>query len=438
VTATPTDTLPSLLVRGTLLDTPDDPFRGGSLRVEEDGALLVGDGVIRERGTWHSLVKRHPNAEQVDLRGGLVLPGFVDTHVHFPQVRVIGGLGLPLLEWLERWALPEEARLADPAYAHGVARDFVSGLVRAGTTSALVFGSHFAPAVDALFGEAQRVGLRVTSGLVVADRVLRDDLLTTAERALDESRDLAARWHGNGRLRYAVTPRFSLSASDELLAACAQLAAEVPGAMVTSHLNENEDEIDHVERAFPGAAHYLDSYDRHGLVGPRTVLAHDVHPRDDELAVLASRGASIAHCPTSNAALGSGLFPLRRHVDAGVGVALGSDVGAGTGFSLLKEGLAALFHQQLLGRAGMPLGPAHLLHLATRAGAVALGQDEQVGDLGVGRSFDAVWVRPARGTTADVVMRHARDAESALSAAFALGTSADTAGVWVGGRRLHG
>ncbi|MDQ2757626.1 MAG: guanine deaminase [Actinomycetota bacterium] len=426
-----------MLVRGVLIDTPDDPFRGGALRVEEDGALFVDAGVIRERGPWATIAPRHRDAEQLDLRGGLVLPGFVDTHVHFPQVRVVGGLGMPLLEWLERCALPEEARLADAAYAQGVARDFVSGLVQAGTTSALVFGSHFAPAVDALFDEAQRVGLRVTAGLVLADRVLRDDLLTTPERALAESRELAARWHGHGRLRYAVTPRFSLSASDELLGVCAQLAAEVPGAMVTSHLNENPDEIDQVGRAFPGAAHYLDSYDRHGLVGPRTVLAHDVHPRDAELTVLAARGAAVAHCPTSNAALGSGLFPLRRHLDAGVAVALGSDVGAGTGFSLLKEGLQALFHQQLLGPEGRPLRPAHLLHLVTRAGARALGLDETVGDLGVGRSFDAVWMRPTHGTTADVVMRHAPDAESALAAAFALGTSADTAGVWVAGRRLH-
>ncbi|MEO3936241.1 guanine deaminase [Dermatophilaceae bacterium Soc4.6] len=426
----------AMLVRGTLLDTPDDPFRGGTLRHEQDGGLLVEDGVIRERGPWTTLSARHPDVDQLDLSGGLVLPGFVDTHVHFPQVRVIGGLGLPLLEWLERWALPEEARLDDAAYGQGVANDLVSGLVRAGTTTALVFGSHFAPAVDALFTRAHQVGLRVTAGLVVADRVLRDDLLTTPERALGQSLELAARWHGHGRLRYAVTPRFSLSASDALLAACAQVAREVPGSLVTSHLNENTEEIAAVGRAFPTARHYLDSYDRHGLVGPHTVLAHDVHPREDELAVLAARGAAVAHCPTSNAALGSGLFPLRRHVEAGVAVALGSDVGAGTGFSLLKEGLQALFHQQLLGPGGLALHPAHLLHLATRAGALALGLGDVTGDLDVGRRFDAVWVRPADGTTAELVMRHAPDPESALAAAFALGGTADTAGVWVEGRQV--
>ena len=155
------------LFRGTFLDTPDDPFTGGRLRAEQDGALLVRDGVIRARGSYADLHRQHPQEEVVDLSGGFVLPGFVDTHVHFPQVRVIGGLGLPLLDWLDQCALPEEARLADPAYAEGVASDFVRGLVGAGTTTALVFGSHFAPAVDTVFAEAARVGLRITSGLVV-------------------------------------------------------------------------------------------------------------------------------------------------------------------------------------------------------------------------------------------------------------------------------
>ena len=175
-----------------------------------------------------------------------MLPGFVDTHVHFPQVRVIGGLGMPLLDWLEQCALPEEARLADTSYAAGVAADFVRGLVSAGTTTALVFGSHFPAAVDALFAAASHVGLRVTSGLVVSDRILRTELLRTPERAYDESVALASRWHGVGRNRYAVTPRFSLSCTDPMLAACADVLAAVPGAFFTSHINENLREIETV------------------------------------------------------------------------------------------------------------------------------------------------------------------------------------------------
>jgi guanine deaminase len=422
------------LFRGTLLDTPDDPFAGGALRVEHDGALLVRDGVIVERGGAADLRRRHPDEDEVDLRGGLVLPGFVDTHVHFPQVRVIGALGMPLLDWLEECALPEEAKLADASYAGSVATDFVAGLAGAGTTTALVFGAHFAPAVDALFAEADRVGLRITSGLVVSDRILRDDLFTSPTRAYDEGLTLARRWHGVRRSRYAVIPRFSLSCSDELLDSCGALLSDVPGSWFTSHINENLAEITTVEGLFGDCEDYLNTYSKHGLVGPNSVFAHNVHPTTRELTALAEAGAAVAHCPTSNCALGSGLFPLRQHLEHGVRVALGTDVGAGTGFSMFKEGLQAYFHQQLLGSAGLALGSAHLLHLVTSAGADALGLADTVGDFSVGRQFDAVWLRPDQGSTLDVSLRHADSAEDALAKAFAMASSADVAGVWVGGR----
>jgi guanine deaminase len=422
------------LFRATVLDTPQNPFTGGALRAESDAGLLVRDGAIADRGAFAALAARYPVDEVVDLRDGLLLPGFVDTHVHFPQVRAIGGLGMPLLQWLERCALPEEARLADRSYAEAVAADFVDGLVRAGTTSALVFGAHFAPAVDALFVEASRTGLRVTGGLVVSDRLLREELLTTPQRAYDEGLALARRWHSTGRTRYAVTPRFSLSCGDGLLDSCRSLLSDVEGVFVTSHVNENDLEIATVAGLFDGCG-YVDTYDRAGLLGRRSVLAHNVHPTDVELRCLADRGATVAHCPTSNAALGSGLFPLKRHLAAGVRVALGSDVGAGTGFCLLKEGLQAYFVQQLSGGDGVPLAPAHLLYLATAAGAEAL-ELADVGDLGVGRRFDAVWLRPSAGSTLAVALRHAADADDALAKAFALGTPGDVAGVWVDGGRL--
>src|SRR5262249_30627550 len=227
--------------------------------------------------------------------GGVLLPGLVDTHVHYPQLRAIGALGMPLLEWLDRTALPEEARFADVDYARSVAGEFVAALIAAGTTTPLASGSHFAPAVDVLFEAAHTCGLRVTSGLVVGDRLLRPELHTTAERAYAEGDALAARWHGVGRMRYAVTPRFSLSCTDELLASCARLHHDVDGSWFTSHLNENPVEIEQVQR-LTGRG-YLDSYDRHGLVGPRSVFAHNVHPADRELKLLAASGAAIAHCP---------------------------------------------------------------------------------------------------------------------------------------------
>lgn len=422
--------------RGTVLDTPDDPFAGGTLRAEEDAGLVERDGTIVARGPYQRVRTAYPDDDVVDLRGGLVLPGLVDTHVHFPQVRVIGALGMPLLEWLERCALPEEARLADTGYARGVARDLVDGLVRAGTTTALVFGSHFAPAVEELFAEADRVGLRVTSGLVVSDRGFREDLLTTPGRAHEEGLALARRWHGVRRNRYAVTPRFSLSCTDELLASCAQLQQDVPGAWFTSHLNENVDEVVTVRRLFDGADHYLHTYAGHGLVGGRSVLAHNVHATADELSDLAAAGAAVAHCPSSNSALGSGLFPLREHLEHGVRVALGSDVAAGSGFCLLKEGLQAYFVQQLLGERGLPLAAPHLLHLATAAGADVLGLGDRVGRLSPGHDLDLLWLRPEQGSTLDVALAHAASAEDALAKAFALAGTGDVAGTWVAGQRV--
>ena len=420
------------IFRAQVLDAPEDPFRGGALRAEADAGLLVtADGEIADRGPFAEVRARHGTEPVSELTDGLLLPGFVDTHVHFPQARIIGGLGMPLLDWLEHCALPEEARMGDLGYAREVAAEFVSGLADAGTTTALVFGAHFAPAVDAVFTAATARGLRITSGLVVSDRLLRPELHTTPQRAFDEGLALANRWHGQGRSRYAVIPRFALSCTDALLDSCAALHAAVPGSWITSHVNENTAEIATVNELF--GASYVDSYDRHGLIGPRTVLAHNVHPADAELERLATGGAAVAHCPTSNAALGSGLFPLNRHLAHGVRVALGSDVGAGTGYSLFKEGLQAYFVQQLRGGDGVPLTSTHLLYLATTAGAVALGLDGLLGDLSVGKRFDALWLRPPPGSSLDVGLRYADGPDQALARAFALGVSSDVAGVWVDG-----
>ena len=253
--------------------------------LRQDEALLVRDGVIAGRGPLAALQAADPGEQVTRLYGGLLVPGFVDTHVHYPQIRAIGGLGLPLLDWLERYALPEECRLADRGYARAVAAEFLDGLVAAGTTSALVFGSHFAPAMEELFAAAAQRDLNITSGLVLSDRKLPPDLLHPPETALADSADLILRWHDRGRLRYAVTPRFSLSASDEMLDACGQLLGK--GVWFTSHINENLAEIATVAGLFPGSRHYLDTYRRHELVTPRSVFAHNVHPDDAELALLA-------------------------------------------------------------------------------------------------------------------------------------------------------
>lgn len=426
------------LLRGTVMHVPRDPFlEGGVLEAEGDGALALEGGTVLAVGDYAAVRRRFPAAEVDDRRGAVILPGLVDAHVHYPQVPVIGTVGLRLLPWLEHRTLPEEARYAEPAYAADRAEVFLRLLAGSGTTTALVFGSHFAPAMERFFRAAERSGLRVAAGLAVADRNLREELHTTPERALADGLELARRWHGRGRLRYAVTPRFALSSGEALLEACGELLGTRPDLLFTTHLNESTEEIAAVERLFPWAGDYLATYERFGLVGERSLFAHDVHPGDGELGRLAAARSTVVHCPTSNISLGSGLFPLRRHLDAGVRLALGTDVGAGTGFGVLKEALAA--HQvQMLRADGVALDPARLLYLATGAGARSVGLGGVVGDFTPGREADLVVVRPRRGSTLGEVLKHARDADAALGALITLAGEADVEEVRVAGERVHG
>ena len=421
------------IVRAQVVHTPRNPFvEDRALQVFADGAVAFSAGRIVACGPWSSVSAGHPDAETLDARDALLLPGFVDCHVHYPQLRMIGAMGLELLDWLRLRALPEEARLADPDYAGAVADEFIRGLAAAGTTTALVFGSHFPGAQEALFAAAEASGLRIASGLVVSDRGLLPALHVSPETALGESRELIERWHGRGRLRYAVTPRFSASCSEEMLAVCGELDGDAQGLLFTTHLNETLDEVSLVRTTFPWASDYLETYERYGLLGAGSVFAHDVHPTDDELRRLAIAGAAVAHCPSSNAFLGSGLFPLRRHLDVGVRVALGTDVGAGTGLSMLKEGLMA-YQTQMLMPDGVRVGPAHLLWLATGAGAAALGLADEIGDLTPGKSADYVLVAPAAGSTLASVLGRSESVEDQLAAVFTLAREESIAEVRVAG-----
>jgi guanine deaminase len=408
------------LLRAPLFHTPRNPFRdAGALESFPDGGLLIRAGRVAACGDYASVRNAHPDAPTVDLRGGFLLPGFIDTHIHFPQLRVLGGLGRSLLDWLEHCALPEEARMADHSLACRVARGFVHALASHGTTTALVFGAHFAPATAALFEAAEAAGLRITAGQVLSDRLLNPVLHQTPEQAYRESGLLIERFHSRGRLTYAVTPRFALSTSEAMLEVCQTLLREHPALLIQTHLNENVQEIAEVARLFPWAADYLAVYERFGLNRGRTVLAHDVHPTESELERLASSGATVAHCPSSNAALGSGLFPMQRHIQAGVRCALGTDVGGGTGFGMLKEGLQAYLLQRISPE-GMLLDAGHLLYLATLAGAEAMGLGDETGDFRAGKSADLVYLSPPADSPLAAVLEREQGPEQALAAIFTL------------------
>jgi guanine deaminase len=421
------------IVRSTIFHTPRNPFREpGALEFIADGALLIENGRILKCGGYAELTATDPAVPVRDWRGGYLLPGFVDTHVHFPQVRALGGLGRELLDWLECVALPEEARMADLKYACDTARRFTRALAAHGTTTALVFGAHFRDATAALFRTAAAAGLRLLSGLVLADRLLRPELHQKPDAAYREAKELIAEFHERDRLLYAITPRFALSTSEAMLEVCQTLLGEHEGLRLTTHINENELEIAEVARLFPWAQDYVAVYERFGLLRPGAVLAHNVHATDSTIERIASTGSAVAHCPCSNSLLGSGLFRMRKHIDSGVTCALGTDVGGGAGFGLLKEALQA-YALQRIAPDGMRLDPAHLLYLSTRAGAEALRLEHETGDFRPGKSADFVYIKPPAGSLLEGVLERADHPDSILAAIFTLGGVDSIQQVCVGG-----
>ncbi len=428
--------MPDQLLRAAVFHTPANPFREEhTLKSFTDGGLLIRNGRIAACGDYAEVSKAHPDVAERDLRGGYLIPGLIDTHVHFPQLRVLGGLDRQLLDWLDQVALPEEARMANVAYARDTATRFVRALAGHGTTTAMVFGAHFKAATAELFDAAERSGLRVMSGMVLSDRMLRAELHQSPSDAYRDCSELIGRYHGRGRLHFAVTPRFALSASEAMLEVCQTLLREHAGLRFQTHMNENAREIDEVAKLFPWAKDYLAVYERFGLTRPGAVMAHNVHASEPELERLASNGCAVAHCPCSNAILGSGLFPMTRHIRAGVRVALGSDVGGGIGFGMLKEALQAYSLQRLMPD-GMLLTPAHMLYLATRAGAEALQLEAETGDFTIGKAADFVYLRPPRGSVLEGVLERAETSSGILAALFTLAGAESVAEVYVAGDRI--
>ncbi len=413
------------IFRSTVFHTPQNPFtKTDALVAIEDGGLMIDRGKIAACGDYSDVSRRFPDADQVDWRGGYILPGFIDTHIHFPQTRILGGMGHTLLDWLDELALPEEARLAEDEYASAIASEFVSALAAHGTTSALVFGAHFPSAMRYLFEAATAARLRIVSGLVLSDALLPEELLQSPDAAYRESEKLIESIHGQARLGYAVIPRFALSTSEAMLEVCGALLRKHSNLIFTTHINENVTEIDQVRRTFPQDADYLGVYERFGLISRRSVLAHNVHATDSEIDRLAMTGAWVAHCPCSNAALGSGIFPMRRHVERGARFALGTDVGAGTGFGMIKEAAQAYLMQRVATEP-MTLTPAQMLYLATRAGAEALGIENTVGDLSAGKDADFVLLQPPQGT------------QGGLASLLTLADASWIRQVWAGGEVVH-
>lgn len=378
------------------LGTIITPCAAGSAAIHVEGALAVeGRHLVAVGERAAVLGAMGQGAEVVDWGTALLLPGCIDTHTHLPQYAFAGIGDRTLLDWLAAYTFPQEGRFADPALARAQARSFFWECLRHGTTTVVGYVTSHAKATDVAFAEAERVGLRAWLGSVLMDRNAPDELLRPTEIAIAEARGLAERWHGKGRLAYVVTPRFAVSCTPELLGAAAELARERQ-LFLQTHISENPAEIALVEKLFPGSKGYADVYDATGCLGERTLLAHGVHLRSEEVDLCVERGCVVTHCPTSNRFLASGLMPLRRFRARGLRVSLGTDVAGGYSLSMFHEACEAMETSKLIWAQDNrfePLNPFEALRLATLAGAEALGMADSIGSLEVGKEADFVVVR---------------------------------------------
>jgi len=380
------------VIRGRLLLFEDEPRLAGAkaVRLIENGAVLVDDGLIAALGEAPDVARETPiGAKTDDYSGKLILPGFIDTHIHYPQTRVIASYGAQLLEWLQKYTFVEEQKLRDPAHAGVVARFFLDELFRHGTTTAMVYCTVHPESVDAFFAESERRDARMIAGKVMMDRNAPEALRDTPELGYDETKALIQRWRGKGRLDYAISPRFAPTSSDAQLEASGALAREHPEAYVQTHLSENLAEIAFVKELFPWTKTYAQVYARYGLLGPRTVLGHCIHLEESEVGLLAESGSVAAFCPTSNLFLGSGLFDMRRlqaHAPP-VRVSLATDVGGGTSYSMLQTANEAY---KVLQMNGQSWPAAQAFYQMTLGNARALGLDDRIGSLRVGGEADLI------------------------------------------------
>lgn len=376
--------------RGEILHFVDDPARASehSYQYFTDGILVISNGLVESVGAAQDILTSLPGDVVVQQHhNGLLMPGFIDSHIHYPQTEIIGSHGQQLIEWLQDYTFPTEAQFDDHAFAASRAKFFLEQLLSNGTTTALVFGTVHPESVDAFFSEAQQLNLRMICGKVMMDRNAPDDLTDTPQSSYDESRALIEKWHGKGRLLYAVTPRFAPTSSSEQLHKAGDLLRQYPGVFMQTHLSENHSECAWVSDLFPDSENYLDVYDQHGLLGKRSVFAHGIHLCDSEYQRLSETKSSLSFCPTSNLFLGSGLFNLAKAQQFKVDVGLGTDVGGGTSFSQLQTLSEAYKVQQLRGE---KLSALKSFYLATLGGATALDLDDKIGNFAPGKEADFI------------------------------------------------
>jgi guanine deaminase len=410
-------------IRASLLHCLRDPGLSGDRSAVEfirDALVVVRDGkfdLVGEASELLSQLGRDLRIE--DHRGKLLMPGFIDTHVHFPQVDVVASYGTQLLEWLEKFTFPEETKFANQAHAEQTATFFLDRLLENGTTTASVFCTVHPESVDAFFTESESRGLRMIAGKCLMDRNAPDGLRDTVDSGIRETTTLIERWHAHARSLYAITPRFAATSTPEQMRAMGELAKRFPTTYIQSHVAENKAEIAWIAELFPEHRSYLDVYDQFGLLRDRSIYAHCIYLDDADRERMTASGATPSFCPTSNLFIGSGLYNLQQALDAGNRVSLGTDVGGGTSYSMLRTLAEAYKVQQLQ---GVSLSPAYALYLATLGGATALSLDETLGSIVAGKEADFILVDPE---ATPLLARRTRVRDDPLDIFFALMTLGD-------------
>ncbi|MFG6529678.1 MULTISPECIES: guanine deaminase [unclassified Sulfitobacter] len=426
------------LLLGATLTYSGNPMQSAwedAVKIDTQGGVLIENGRIAAVGKGDALRAAHPQAEVTRYADALICPGFVDAHVHYPQTAIIASWGKRLIDWLNTYTFPEEMRLSDPAYAGEIAARYLDLTLSHGTTTVASYCTIHPHSADALFQAAEERGQRIVAGKTCMDRNAPEGLRDTVQSAYDDSKALIERWHGKGRATYAITPRFSPTSTPEQLSTLGALWAEHPTCLMQTHLSEQTDEIEWVRDLFPEARDYLDTYEAHGLLGERGLYGHAIHLEPREIDLLAEVGGGLVHCPTSNTFIGSGLFDMTGLAARGIPLALATDTGGGSSFSMLRTMAAAYEVGQLR---STPLHAAQLIWLATAGSARSLHLQDHVGSLTEGMEADITVL--SLDSTPAIAQRHAaaKDIWESLFATIMMGDDRAIADVWVAGARQGG
>jgi guanine deaminase len=432
---------PASAIRGPVLTFTGDPFKEGlesTMRYESDAIVAFGDGKITHFGPADAIRSQLPAGLKVKNYGpdSLISAGFLDSHVHFPQTPMIAAFGEQLLDWLNKYTFPTERKYADKAFASSVAKVFLNEQLKNGITTSCVYCTVFPQSVDALFEEAQRLGMRIAAGKVLMNRNAPDYLLDTTKTGYDDSKALIKKWHGKNRLMYAITPRFAPTSTPDQLDSAGQLWTEHPDCYMQTHVSENKGEIAWVKELFPERKGYLDVYDHHKLCRPRAVFGHGIHLDDDEMQCMHRTGSAISHCPTSNFFLGSGYFNIHRAMlkERPVRVGLGTDLGAGTSFSILLT-LNEAYKAAQLNNNKLTAGQAY--YLATRGTAHSMYIEDKVGSIAPGMEADIVVLNMKSTPIIEYRMQFAQDIHEVLFIQMTLGDDRAVQATYVAGELRH-